>query len=170
MHVLVATDGCLDLEPTAAMATALAGSEGKITIITIVEVPRRFLTELRGSHAQTEAISLDREDVSVLAADVREKDNWPGDDAVIQRYLDDKRDERTSSLVEAVRRAGIDPEVVAKEGEHVAKELLVAIGDLGADVVVVGSHGIGFFDGLLGSTGTKLARQAPCPVLLLRNA
>ena len=35
--------------------------------------------------------------------------------------------------------------------------------------IVIGSHGHGRFEGMLGSTGTKLVRLASASVLVLRN-
>ena len=43
--------------------------------------------------------------------------------------------------------------------------------DLAVDVVVVGSHGKGFLSRvLLGSVSEHVARHAPCPVLVVREA
>lgn len=47
--------------------------------------------------------------------------------------------------------------------------IIATIKDLKADAIVVGAHGSGIFQGLLGSTGTKLARRSPCPVLVMRT-
>ena len=38
-----------------------------------------------------------------------------------------------------------------------------------SDVIVIGSHGHGRFEGAFGSTGTKLVRHAPASVLVLRD-
>ncbi len=168
MHVLVATDGHLDAERTTPLVTALAGDGGAVTVLTIVEVPRRFLSEMRAARTETSVVSLDHEDVSLVAT-TPERNSWPGDDAVIQRYLDDKRDARCGPLADALRAAGVEPDVIAREGENVARDIIDVAGEVGADVLVIGSRGSGFFDGLLGSTGTKLTRLAPCPLLLIRT-
>ena len=54
MHVLVATDGTLEVDRAAAFAIALAGESGTTTVATIVRIPRRLLQDLRnqwGAHA-----------------------------------------------------------------------------------------------------------------------
>ena len=169
MHVLVATDGHLDSELAAKMAHSLA-DDGPISVLTVVEIPRRFLTTMREAHMQTDVLMLDHEDVSVRASDVREHSSWPGDDAVIARYLDNQREQRTSELVAALEARGHHPTVLARESDDTtAKTIIDTINEIEADVVCIGSHGAGVFDGLLGSTGTKLARLSPCPVLLLRG-
>jgi len=171
MHVLVATDGHLDAEQSADFATRLAGADGRVTIISIVEVPRRLLTDIRAAFGDVspEAITVDRETVDVRQTVHTEGSGWPGDDAMIERYLADQRRERTSKLVAALEAKGVTPSVDVREGEQPASELMRAIAELKADVLCIGSHGGGLFEGLLGSVGTKLTRNAPCPVLLIRK-
>lgn len=76
---------------------------------------------------------------------------------------------RTSDLVAALRARGIEPTIDIREGESPTSDILKAIDDLGADVICIGSHGQGLFEGLLGSVGTKLTRLAPVPVVLIRK-
>ena len=47
MHVLVATDGKLDPNRVADFAVRLAGSDGMVTVVTVIEIPRRLLSDLR---------------------------------------------------------------------------------------------------------------------------
>ncbi len=42
--------------------------------------------------------------------------------------------------------------------------------EIGADLVVVGSHGYGGLDRLLGTTAAKIVNHAPCSVLVVRAA
>ena len=49
MHVLVATDGTLDITLAATMAARLAGETGRVTVFTAVEVPRQILSDLRSA-------------------------------------------------------------------------------------------------------------------------
>jgi nucleotide-binding universal stress UspA family protein len=41
---------------------------------------------------------------------------------------------------------------------------------LAADLIVIGSHGYGGYDRLLGTTAAKVANRAPCSVLVVRDA
>src|SRR5690606_13054113 len=51
-----------------------------------------------------------------------------------------------------------------------AESIVEAAHDLGADLVVLGSHGAGGVDRfLLGSVVEKVSRSAPCPVLVVRD-
>jgi nucleotide-binding universal stress UspA family protein len=170
VHVLVATDGNLDVATTSRFAAALAGSEGKVTVVTVVEIPRRLLADLRsvmGQHQPIEA-DADSEYVGVMGTDTTTPRSWPGDDAVITRYLDDKCAQYAQPLAASLRRLGLAAEGIVVESEHVADAIMEKANEVGADVVVVGSHGLGPLHGMLGSVETKLVRRCSLPVLLIR--
>jgi nucleotide-binding universal stress UspA family protein len=172
VHVLIATDGTIDVDGATRFATALAGPDGRITVVTVVEVNRNLLRDLRAIYGERlpPPIDQDAEYVGFRPDGFTGPDpGWPGDDEMLTRYLDQQRAARTAPLEDALRAAGAAVEVVAKEGEDPAQGILAAAREGSADVIVVGSHGSGLFEGLLGSTGTKLARRSPCPVLLLRE-
>jgi nucleotide-binding universal stress UspA family protein len=68
------------------------------------------------------------------------------------------------------RRAGLDPELELVEGA-VAPEILDRAEAMGADLIVMGTHGRGGFERLaLGSITDKVMRRAPCPVLAVSGA
>ena len=94
--------------------------------------------------------------------------SWPGDDAMIQRYVETQTEQRTAKLVAAIGALGHTAQVVAEEGENAVADILAACRDRGADILIVGTHGRGRFEGLLGSVSTKLSRSAGCSVLLVR--
>jgi nucleotide-binding universal stress UspA family protein len=58
-------------------------------------------------------------------------------------------------------------DVVVRRGRHAAADLVAEVAaDLGADVIVCGTRGLGAITGtLLGSFTQRLLRVAPCPVL-----
>ena len=171
MHVLVATDGKLDPATAATYAQRLAGDTGRITVLTVIEIPRRLLSELRtvmGEHPAAE-IDSDVEYVDRPSPGTGTPRSWPGDDAIVARYLADKRVEYTQPILDAIDNAAIEATGVVVEGEDAARTILERASAHGVDVLVIGSHGQGLFQGVLGSTGTKLMRRAPIPVLLLRN-
>jgi len=170
MKVLIATDGSLDAERTAEFAAGLAGSDGSVTVMTFIEINRNLLRDLRSlfgervvdtPHQDAEYVSMRPAGNATVGAD------WPGDDEMLHRYLDDQRAARTGELAAALSERGIEHEVIAREGEA-AGGIIAAAGEMDADVVCVGSTGGGLFDGLLGSTSTKVARRCPTPVLIIR--
>ena len=171
MHVLVATDGSLDIEKVTSFATRLAGDDGKVTVLTVVEIPRRLLSDLRRVMGELPEVGViaDDEYVETPAVAQQAPSGWPGDDAMIERYLVDKRIQCADPIATAISATGIAAEAIVAEGEKPANLIAEQVVDLDVDVLVIGSHGQGLFQGVLGSTGTKLVRRCPKPVLLLRS-
>lgn len=171
MHVLIATDGTLDPGFVTPYATGLAGEDGQVTVITVVEVNRNLLRDLRAIFGERPPTTTDQdaEYVGMRTSRSETPAGWPGDEEMIKRYLSDQRDSRTGDLVASLRDAGLEVAVEVREGEDPAVEIIEEIRRLDIDVVCVGAKGRGIFDGFLGSTGTKLARRAPCPVLVMRS-
>lgn len=172
MHVLVATDGSLETTTAAEFAATLAGPDGRVTALTVVEIPRTFLNDVR-AHWSTEngpSVVADYTYVETPKAHQEGPTGWPGDAALIERYLGDKLQRHTAPLIRALNERGVATDARVVESEDVARTIIDELVALNADVVVIGSHGQGVFQGLLGSTGTKIVRRSPRPVLLLRSA
>jgi len=172
MHVLVATDGEMETAAAADFAATLAGSDGRVTVLTVVEIPRAFLNDVR-SHWSAEdgpSVVADYTYVETPKTHQEGPTGWPGDAALIERYLSDKLQQNTAPLVHALQERGIEADARVVESENVAPTIIEHLVALDAEVVVIGSHGQGLFQGLLGSTGTKIVRRSPRPVLLIRSA
>ena len=170
MHVLVATDGSINVEKAAEFSVALAGEDGSTTVGTVVQVPRRLVQDLKAKYGDQPPVSVDTDAEYVGAPNVEPalERSWPGEDAIVDQYLGDKRIENCRPVVEAIRLRGGDATSVVKESDDVEDQLMALATEIGADVIVVGSHGHNAFQGLLGSTGAKLVRRSPVPVLVLR--
>ncbi len=167
MHVLIATDGSLDPTRTATAAARLAGDDGRVTVLSVVEVPRALLEELRRDAAEGSVSARDPEYQFGQASDARPT-RWVGDDAFVDRYVGNQVRLRTVDLDAALDESGVEHRVVGIEGENAARSVLEWIEDNPADFLLIGTHGLGRFEGVLGSTSTKLSRLAPCSVLLVR--
>jgi len=75
------------------------------------------------------------------------------------------------AAVDLVQKAGVSVvgDLRAARTDHVAKEILDAATSFGADVIVVGSRGLGpLSEMLLGSVAHKVVHLAHCPVLIAR--
>ncbi len=171
MRVLVASDGNLAPERAAQFAARLANSDGSVRVVTAIEVPRSLLDSLRAAYEDFERatpVDADAEYVSVGAVPGRVKPSWPGDDAFIDRYVKDQTQLRLGPLAGALQRLGLSPETVGVESEDPSRAVLDQVVAFEADVLVIGSHGQGRFEGLMGSIGTKLVRRSPVPVLVCR--
>ncbi len=171
MRVLVASDGDLPAERAADFAARLAGPDGSVRVVTAIEVPRSVLESLRAAYEEfgrAEPIDADAEYVAVGAMPGRTSPSWPGDDTFIGRYVRDQTELRLGALTGALQSLGVEPETVGVESEDAATAVLDQVAAFQADVLVVGSHGRGRFEGLLGSVGTKLVRRSPIAVLVCR--
>ena len=83
---------------------------------------------------------------------------------VAEAELQRVRDE-TSSCLEAANTTGVDVEVLVEVGQP-AREILACAERRPADLIVMGTHGVGGFEHLvLGSVAEKVLRKATCPVL-----
>ena len=105
MNVLIATDGTLDPEQAAQFAVSLAGPDGTITVLTVVEINRNLLRDLRGLFGErlAELIDQDAEYVGLSrAGEAPVGADWPGDDKMLGRYLHDQLEARTGDLVAAL--------------------------------------------------------------------
>lgn len=168
MHVMIATDGSLDSGKAAALAARLAGDEGRATVFTVVEVPRGLLAEMRAATEEVDGVPPLEVEYQTEQAETGAISHWVGDDAVVARFVNAKVKERTEELAAALAAAGVDHTVVGEEGENAARAVLDAVKKHEADILCIGTHGLGRFEGLLGSASTKLARLSPCSVVLVR--
>lgn len=170
MHVLVATDGQLNPATVAQFAAPLAGDSGQVTVLTVIEVPRDLLRDLSDRFNDHQPPQLRRTDAETVTTVPRTDPprSWPGDDAIIQQYLAGKEQERCQAVLDALAEVDVNAASRVVEGPS-ARGILDTAKELNVDVIVVGSHGAGLFEGLLGSTGTKVTRLANRPVLLLRT-
>ena len=78
---------------------------------------------------------------------------------------DDLR-QRIRGQVGLVRADGADIDIVVRTTRGEPADLVAAIAsELGADLIVCGTRGLGVLSGLLGSFTQRLLHVAPCPVL-----
>ena len=170
MHVMIATDGTLEPEKTAELVGRLVGDDGQVTVFAVVEVPRHMLEDMRDAARESvdDAVMQANVEYRRDQADPPPITHWAGDQAVVENYVHRKVADRTADLVAALDAAGINHTVVGEEGENAPRAVIEAVDRFGVDVVCVGTHGLGRFEGLLGSLSTKVARLASCSVVLVR--
>ena len=93
----------------------------------------------------------------------------PETEAIIEEEQQSAADDAIAELISSL---GLSAEAVERRVEHGdAGSVICAVAeDIGADVVVIGSHGKGFLKRvLMGSVSHHVLHHAPCPVLLLRE-
>ena len=76
--------------------------------------------------------------------------------------------DRLQQELDRVTTAGVEAEAQVREG-HAFDEILKQIDASGADLVVMGTHGLtGLPHAVLGSVAERVVRLAPCPVMTLK--
>jgi len=120
MHVLIATSGVLSPEPVVEFTRHLMGQNGRVTLITVIEVPRAFLEDLHASDGRP------------LASD-------EGREEAVARYLEERGRKTVEPVRIALESARIASDVRFVEGDDAATGIAQAADDLDADVVVLGA-------------------------------
>jgi nucleotide-binding universal stress UspA family protein len=179
MHILVATDGTLDPQ-RAADAVARWHTEGdEVAVFTTMNVPTDFLDHLgdpgikKAAHVALEAGQGigDRaaEQLEVPPSSPAGTPTSPTAAPVV-RALAAGAAKRTAPIVTALAERGISAASTWSTTDNkTAKTIITTIRRHDSELVVIGSTGQGRFEGLLGSTGTKLVRHAPASVLVIRG-
>ncbi|HEX5631073.1 MAG TPA: universal stress protein [Acidimicrobiia bacterium] len=153
MRILIATAGVLSPEGVARITQRLSGDDGEIRVITVIEVPRSFLDEIRSDewHPLTEGSPM-----------------WsPPADAEIARYVEERGARLTEPLMAALGACGVDATVEYLEGEDPAATILAAADAFAADVIVVGATKQLFDESQWESVSTRVIRAAHRPVLVV---
>ena len=120
MHVLIATSGVLSPEPVVEFTRHLMGQNGRVTLITVIEVPRAFLEDLH-------------------ASDGRPLASEDGREEAVARYLDERGRKTVEPVRIALEAAQITSEVRFVEGDDAAVGIAQAADTLDADIVILGA-------------------------------
>ena len=120
MHVLIATSGVLSPEPAVEFTRHLLGQNGRVTLITVIEVPRAFLEDLHVS-------------------DGRPLSSEDGREEAVARYLEE-RGRKTVEPVRVALEAARIPSVERSERNVPFPPTKTHAADaLDADVVILGA-------------------------------
>lgn len=149
--MLIATAGVLSPDPVAEFAERLIGDDGAVAVITVIEVPRSFLDTIRSEqwHPLAEGSPAWSEE----------------EDAVIERYVEERGRRLTDPILAALRAREIDPLVLHLEGEDPAMTIITEAEAWDADVVVLGATKQLFDD--WESVSARVMRDLVRPVLVV---
>ncbi len=89
-----------------------------------------------------------------------------------QRARDAILDEGQDELADTIQAIGVDPSIVDRRlVEGASGQMIVHVaGEIDADVIVVGSHGRGWFKRVvIGSISEYVVHHSPIPVLVVRH-
>lgn len=176
MHILVATDGHLDPEKAADFVARLHQDDDTVTVLTALDHPREFLRDFAEVTGVEELARIAHEagagmmgGGSIAAERMASKVSSTSHVQQLNDYFTTTAQRRLKNLLARLESRGITANARWSPTENqTAKTILMVAAREGADVLVVGSHGAGRFEGALGSTVTKLVRRASMPVLVIR--
>ena len=152
MHVLIATTGALSPQPAVDFTAALLGEDGKVTITTVIEVPRPFLDEVAGEdwHPLTGEVSHER-----------------SPDDHIRAYVEERGRRLTEPIVAALQGIGVRPQTHFLEGADPAAEISDLAEHIGADVVILGATRQIFDQSAWESVSARIMIESGKPVLVV---
>jgi nucleotide-binding universal stress UspA family protein len=154
MHVIIATTGALSPAPVVTFVKQLIGDGGRVTVITVIEVPHSFLELIRTENWHP-------------LADEATADAWQGEDALIARYVEERGRKLTEPVVAALAAEGLDAETVYLEGDDPSAVISKAANNLQADVVVLGATRQIFDQTAWESVSARVMIESGRPVLVV---
>ncbi|WP_269584188.1 universal stress protein [Roseibium sp. Sym1] len=172
-HVLVATDGSDSSIRAVDTAAGIALKFGaRLTVLHVM---------LHGSRAEEASRMAEAEHLvrHASASALPDLENVPG--SMTDLFRASRNNEETARVLSAIgdrivedaaeraRKAGVGEVATLVEAGDYAETILKAAQTGGADMIVLGSRGLGSLEGmLLGSVSDKVARHAACSVLTVR--
>jgi nucleotide-binding universal stress UspA family protein len=148
MHMLIATSGVLNPDPVIDFTRHLLGQNGRVTLITVIEVPRAFLEDLHVSEGRGTA-SGDEQEEAVAA------------------YLEERGRKIVEPIRVALELARIPSEVRLVEGNDAAAAISAAANSLDADIVVLGATRSIFNREAWESVSARVMLESNRPVLVV---
>lgn len=150
VHVLIATTGVLPPGPVADLTLRLAGTDGRVSVLTVVPAPQEFLDTLEMElwHPLSEH---PKEDESQRTA----------------RYVSERGERLAGPVLAALIGRGMHPEKLFLEGSDPAKVICSTAEDIGADLILLGVTRRLFSDGAWRSISTEVMEQTHVPVVLV---
>ncbi len=148
MHMLIATSGVLSPDPVVDFTRRLLGQDGRVTLITVIEVPRAFLENLHVSEGHGSTSSDEHEDA-------------------VANYLDERGRKTVEPIRAALESARIPSEVRFVEGNDAAAAISDAAATLDADIVVLGATRSIFDREAWESVSARVMLESDRPVLVV---
>lgn len=152
MNVLIATAGVLPPEPVASIVARLVDERDVVRVVTVLEIPRSFLNEIRS------------EEWRPLAEGPTE---WQEEDAVIARYVEERGRRLTDPVVSALMSRDIPAEALHLEGEDKAAAIIETAEAIDADLVVLGATRQIFAESAWESISARVMADTRRPVLVV---
>lgn len=148
MHMLIATSGVLSPDPVIDFTRHLLGQNGRVTLMTVIEVPRAFLEDLHASEGRGSATGDEQEEA-------------------VAAYLSERGRKIVEPIRAALESARIPSEIRFVEGKDPAAAIAGTANALGADIVVLGATRSIFNREAWESVSARVMLESDRPVLVV---
>ena len=148
MHMLIATSGVLSPDLVVDFTRHLLGQNGRVTLMTVIEVPRAFLDDLHVSEGRGAASGDEQEEA-------------------VAGYLSERGRKIVEPIRAALESAQIPSEVRFVEGADAAAAISETAGTLEADIVVLGATRSIFNREAWESVSARVMLESDRPVLVV---
>lgn len=152
MHILIATTGALPAASAVEFTARLLRDGGKVTVTTVIEVPRGFLEELG------------EDDWHPLADEAASPSD---EDALSRPYVEERGHKLTEPIASGLQAAGLEPNVRYLEGDDPAKQISALADEIHADLVMMGATRQIFDQAAWESVSSRVMVESRRPVLVL---
>jgi len=156
MHILIATTGVLPAAPVADLCEPFLREGGEVTVMTVIEVPRRFLE------------SMDVEERRSFLDDTA----WQTDTAEMKAlgYLEERGRRAVEPVLSALRARGTAADVKFVEGNDPVEAIVATASEVGAAMIVMGATRRLFTEQAWTSVSARVMERTQCPLLLVPGA
>jgi nucleotide-binding universal stress UspA family protein len=153
MHILIATTGVLPAAPVADLCEPFLREGGEVTVMTVIEVPRRFLE------------SMDAEERRSFLDDTA----WQTDTAEMKAlgYLEERGRRAVEPVVAALRARGREAVVKFVEGNDPVEAIVGLAAQVGATMIIMGATRRLFTEQAWTSVSAQVMERSQCPLLLV---
>ena len=153
VRILVCTSGVLQAPPVIDFCASLLGEDGRIVILTVVQVPRSLLSKFRRKP---------RSFLFEVPEDCPRQASADEDD-----YIRERGERAVATLASGFRAAGIDPELSFVESQDLAGAIVDQAERMQADLIVMGATRQFFEPDVWSSVTARVSRVCERPLLLM---
>jgi len=156
VRILVATTGVLPAAPVAGFCKALMGDAERITVMTVIRVPRSFLESLDDDMRRS--FLDDREDESSSAEEKA------------ALYLEERGQNTVDPICAALAAERIECDIRFVDGDDPAEAIIQTAAKVDAEIVIMGATRRLFTEEAWRSVSARVMTNSHLPVLLVPGA
>jgi nucleotide-binding universal stress UspA family protein len=153
VHIVIATTGVLPPVPVVDLCERLMVGSGRITVMTVIEVPRTFLESMEEDDRRS----------------FLDTDSWQSDTAELKAlsYLEERGRRAVEPIMSALRSHGHDPDIRFVESPDPVEAIIQTAAEIEAELIIMGATRRLFTEQAWTSVSARVMERAQCPLLLV---